>query len=237
MRIHSITRLLTSFHDRFSCWCSASSRTVPTSRARPSSFNGKTARKSVVSRADVQLAVHRRSARVHVGDIEQMGVRPARKTDLQRLAHGGMRAVASGNVGGLTFLCGSIRPCEAREHTTIRLRKAQQFRPALDRDAEFGQAIDQQALVLVLGKDQRVRKRAEACAHLAEDGARHLLAGHPEIRGEGLPSTLDDRVSEADLAVQLQRACLHGNRARRRPRLRRLVDDPHAHAQPRQPEG
>ena len=41
---------------------------------------------------------------------------------------------------------------------------------------------------------------------------------------------------EADLLVQLERACLHGERARRRARLRRLVDDPHADAQPRQPQ-
>jgi hypothetical protein len=84
--------------------------------------------------------------------------------------------------------------------------------------------------VLVLGKNQRVRKRAEARAHVAEDGTCRLLAGHPEIRGDHSPSALDDRVSQVDLAVQLESPCLHGKRARRRPRFRRLVDDPHAHA-------
>ena len=61
-------------------------------------------------------------------------------------------------------------------------------------------------------------------------------AGHPEIDGGHLPSALDDRVREADLAVQLERACLHGERARGRSRLRRLVDDSHADTQPRQPQ-
>ena len=91
--------------------------------------------------------------------------------------------------------------------------------------------------MLVLRKDQHVRKRADASAHVAEHGVRHRLAGRPEIDGAHRPSSRDDRVCEADLAVQLERARLHGQRARRRPGLRRLVDDPHAHAQPRQPQG
>ena len=70
-----------------------------------------------------------------------------------------------------------------------------------------------------------------------KNSARRLLAGHPEIRGDDPPSALDDRIGEADLAVELERPCLHGKRARGRPRFRRLVDDPHAHAQPRQPQG
>ena len=184
---------------------------------------------------DVHLAVHRRSVRLHVGDIEEVGVRAARKTDLQRLPHGGMGAVAPGNVGRLARLRGSIRPFQSREHMTGRLLEAEEFRPALDLDAEFGQAIDQQTLVLVLGKDQRVRERAEACAQVAEEHAGLVLAGHPEIRGDELPSTLDDRAGEAGLTVQLERARLHGNCARRRLRLRLLVHDPHAHTPPRQP--
>ena len=91
--------------------------------------------------------------------------------------------------------------------------------------------------MLVLGKDQRVRERAEACTHVAEENASLVLAGHPQIRGGELPSTPDGCGGEADLAVQLERACLHGNRARRRLRLRLLVHDPHAHAPPRQPQG
>src|SRR5205807_676740 len=112
------------------------------------------------------------------------------------------------------------------EHTTGRLVEGYQLCLALHLDAGLGQAIEQQTLVLVLRKDQRVWKRTDTGAHVAEDGARDLSAGRPEIGGGHLPSTRDDRLSEADLVVQLQRACLDGQRARRRPRLRRLVDDP-----------
>ena len=90
--------------------------------------------------------------------------------------------------------------------------------------------------MFVLRKDLRIRKRTQAQAHLAEDGPCHLAAGNPEIRSEDLSSTFDHRVRQAHLAVQFERARLDGQRARRRPRLRRPVDDPHSHAQPRQPQ-
>jgi uncharacterized cupin superfamily protein len=66
--------------------------------------------------------------------------------------------------------------------------------------------------------------------HVIRDEFCHFLAGKPEIHGVHLPSTVDDRVGEADLAVELERARLHGQRARRRTRLGRLVDDPHLDA-------
>ena len=55
--------------------------------------------------------------------------------------------------------------------------------------------------MLVLGKYQRVGERAEARAHFTEDRTCRLFASDPEISGQGLPSTLDDVVREADLAV------------------------------------
>src|SRR5207245_551636 len=121
MRIHSMTRLLTSFHDRLSCCCADSSRTVPISRARPSLFKGKTARKSVLSSATCSSPFIVGSARLHIGDIEEMVVHPARKADLQRFSHGGMCPVASRNVGRFAGLLGSIRPLQTRQHPTVRI--------------------------------------------------------------------------------------------------------------------
>ena len=74
--------------------------------------------------ADVQLAVHHRSARFHVGDIKEVGVHPARETDSQRLAHDGMRAITSGNIGCRARFRGSIRSFQACEHAAARLLKA-----------------------------------------------------------------------------------------------------------------
>src|SRR5580693_2830049 len=144
----------------------------------------------------MQFAVHRGSASLYIGDVKEMVVRPARKSDLQRLAHGGMCPVAPSNVGSLTRFRCSIRLFQAGENTTSRSLEAQELRQVLDVDATLGQAIGQQTFVFVLGKDQRVWKWADARAHVAEDCMCRLVAGHPEIHGYGLPPTLDDRVSE-----------------------------------------
>ena len=72
--------------------------------------------------------------------------------------------------------------------------------------------------MLVLRIDQGIRKRTDTRAHSAQDRVRDLLAGRPEICRHNLPSTGDHGVSETDLAVQLEGAGLHSERARRRPR-------------------
>src|SRR5579863_6115356 len=116
-----------------------------------------------------------------------------------------MRAVAPGDVGCIARVLGSIRPLQARDHTAGRFLEAHEFRLALDLNARIAQALDQQTFMLVLWKDQRIRKRAETRAHFAEDCACLPLAGHPEIRGDGSVSPLDDRVRDPDLAIELER--------------------------------
>ena len=94
-----------------------------------------------------------------------------------------MRAVAARNIGGLARL-GRLHPPACRRASTPPAASSKSTSSVWRSTSTpaCGQAIDQQALVLVLRKDQRVGERAEARAHVAEDGARHLLAGHPEIR-------------------------------------------------------
>src|ERR1700731_1420862 len=106
-----------------------------------------------------------------------------------------MRAVASRDVGSLARLYGSVRPLQAREHTAACIVE-----------------VDQQTLVFVLRKNQRVRERAESCADVAEEKAGDPLASHPEIPAQDFSSTLDDGLSDADLTVELERACLYGER-------------------------
>ncbi len=127
-----------------------------------------------------------------------------------------MGAVASRHVGRLAGLLGTIGKFQAREYATGRLLEAQQLRPALDLYAGQGQTIDQQPLVLVLRKDQRVRERAEVAAHITKGRMSHPFARYPQIHGAGLASTVHGLVSQTNLTVELQRACLDGQRARGR---------------------
>ncbi len=184
----------------------------------------------------MQLAVHHGAARLDIGDVEEMVVRAARETDAQPLAHGGMRAVAAGDIKSLARVGAAIGAFEPGAHACRRLLEPDELRLALDLDAGFRKAIDQQAFVLVLRIDQRIGKRTDIRAHVAEDHARDMFAAPPEIDGGHLPAALDHRVGETDLLVQLQRSCLDGERTRRRAGLRGLVDDPDADAQSIQPQ-
>src|SRR5207253_970304 len=56
----------------------------------------------------VQLAIHDGAARVDISDVKEMVVRAAWETDPQRLPHGGVRAVATRNVGCLADRRGPI---------------------------------------------------------------------------------------------------------------------------------
>ena len=87
------------------------------------------------------------------------------------------------------------------------------------------------------GKISAIRKRTDAAPIAPRTACATCLPAAQRLTAIIFRPPLDDRIGEANLAVQLERARLHGERARRRPRLRRLVDDPHAHAQPRQPQG
>ena len=197
MRIHSMTRWLTSFQDRFSCWCSASARTVPMSRARPSSFNGKTARKSVVSSATCSSPFIAAPARFDVGDIEQM-----RHTCRRESRSPAPRA--PWNARRRSRRCRRPRTTRwrrlpASDRASTRPRASSKPRSSVARSTSTpasAKPIDQQPLVLVLRKDQRIRKWTDTCAHVAEDRARDLLAGRPEIDGEHLAVRVDHRVRE-----------------------------------------
>src|SRR5580658_395831 len=157
---------------------------------------------------DVDLPIHHWSAAFHVGDIEDVTVFAAAKWNLEGLARGGVRAVASRNIGGPARLGCSVRAFQACENVAFCLLKSGEFRLARNFDTSGGQARDQQTFVLILRKDQRIGERAESGAHVAKDEARDILPGSPEMNSGSLPPALDDRVSDPHLAVKLERAGL-----------------------------
>ena len=191
------------------------------SRARPSSFSGKTARKSRRVQRRVQLAVHRRAARFDVGDVEEMVVRAAGKPDPQGLAHGRMRAVAAGDVGRLARLRWRRLPaCSRATHSTgasPRSRRApSRARPG--RRPRRSRSINRRSCsscgkISAYGNGLMPSPMSPKTARATcLPAAQRLIGGHP-------PAARDDRIGETDLAVQLERARLHGERARRRPGL------------------
>ena len=89
--------------------------------------------------------------------------------------------------------------------------------------------------MLILWKNKRVWIWADSHAHISENSMCRPSARNPEIRGVDSSSALDHEISYAKLCVKLERSCLNSQRTRSRARFGYLVDDPHSHAQPRQP--
>src|SRR5205085_4905329 len=78
----------------------------------------------------VELTVDHRTARLDVGDVEQMLVRSAREGDAEVLADGRARAVAAGEE------CGAAgRSLQLRLYAIARLLEAEELHPALHLDA------------------------------------------------------------------------------------------------------
>ena len=134
----------------------------------------------------------------------------------------GMRAVAAGDVRGLdTFR--SRHPDRFRSRATPdprppRSRRARsRVRPR--RRRRPSRSINSRSCSSC-GKISAYGIRTDARAHVAE--ARRVptcLPAAQRLTARHSPSARDHRIGETDLAVQLERACLHGQRARRRARL------------------
>src|SRR5438105_15210996 len=92
-------------------------------------------------KCDVNFAIHRRTAGLHIRDIKQVSVRAAGETDLQGLADWRAGAVASGKVCRGTHFLGSIRLLQACAYLAGVLLESDELRLALDFDAVLGEAI------------------------------------------------------------------------------------------------
>ena len=184
----------------------------------------------------MQLMIHHRSGSFGVRDIKEPRVGSAGKTEAQQLAHVRARTVAAGEVRGFTRVLAAVRILQTRDDTVAAVFESHELKGSLNFNAELTQTFDQQALVLVLRKNDHVGKRADAGAHIAEVHARGVTPLGPEIDGGKPQSALDDRVGEADLPVELECSRMHNERARRRAGLGNFIDDAHANAASRKPQ-
>ena len=130
---------------------------------------------------DVQLAVQRRAGRVDVGDVEHLPVGAARKAGADPLAHRRARAVAAGEIGGLAGAL-AVRPAQPGDDPIALVAEAGELGPALDLHAGFGEALDQQPLVLVLREDQQERV------------GRQRLPDHLEANPRRVPAAIGGRL-------------------------------------------
>ena len=182
----------------------------------------------------MQFPIQSLPTRFDVCDIEEMLIGSPWKSNPDRLAHRGTRPIAACQIASPARLDGSVRRSNLCNNAVIRILETEEFRLTLNLDANSSQPLNQQTLMLVLGKDQRVWVWADPHAHVSEHSMRRPSARNPEIRGVDSSSPLDHQIGDAKLRIKLERSCLHGERTRSRSRFGCLVDDPDSHTQPGQ---
>jgi len=116
----------------------------------------------------VKLAVGARSLRFEIGDVEDVRVRAARKSEAEPMPRGRARAVAAREVRGLARLGPSVAPREESAHGVTVDLEARERRAALDDDAGALELGREQALVLVLREHQHERVLASAAPDVTE---------------------------------------------------------------------
>jgi hypothetical protein len=70
-----------------------------------------------------------------------------------------------------------------RDDAIVAFLESDEFRLPLDLYSSVAQPIDQQLLVLVLRKNERIGIRADASAHRSDHQSRNLAPRDPQIRG------------------------------------------------------
>ena len=178
-------------------------------------------------KVDMQFAVERRAGSFNVGNIEELPIGAAGKACTDRLAHNRAGAVTAGDVACLAGFLLPLRPPKAGNHALGLVREAHQFGPALYRDAELLQPLNQQTLMLVLRKNMQERIGRQVRADPLKRQARGRFALDPQIDGRNLVSTFDHGVRKPELAVEFERPRLNRQGPRGRAGLRRLVDNAH----------
>src|SRR6185437_15757577 len=138
--------------------------------------------------------------------------------------------------GGVARLVGSILAHELRLDVVAAIVERAQRAWTLDIDAAAAQAVDEQALVLVLGKNDHVRKRTGAGADRADVDPRGVPALDPQIHRVEANAAIDDVVGDAELPIELERARMNDQCPRRRARSGGLVDNAYARAASGEPE-
>ena len=102
--------------------------------------------------------------------------------------------------------------------------------------ADLLERRDEEGFLPVLGEDQHEGKGAFALADVAERHARRVPAAFPQVDRRELDAVRDRLVGNPELAVELERARVHHERAGGRAGRIRLVDDAHVNARPLEPE-
>ena len=128
---------------------------------------------------DVQFAIQRRAGGFDVGDVEDLPIGAAGKPGADRPAHDRARAVTTGDVGRRTVMLLTVGSAQASHDTIFLIRETDQLGSPLDHDIKRFQPLDQEPLMLVLGKYLQERVGRQAGADVSKRKTRRCFAFRP----------------------------------------------------------
>ena len=136
-----------------------------------------------------------------------------------------MGPVAAGDIVRLAAFFRTVRTAQPRQGSSALVAVTEKFGLPLDRDAHRCQPVDQQLLVLVLREDVQERIARQLGADLCKRDPRLVASPDPQVDRRHLVAPFDDGIGQIELAIELERASVDGQCARRGPRCGGLVDD------------
>src|SRR5262249_3388180 len=122
-------------------------------------------------------------------------------------------------------------------HAVVPLREPNQLGVPLDGMAGRVEPIGQEALVVVLGKTENERERADAAADVPEPGDGELPGPVANVKAVEPKPGGHYPIGDAELAIELEGPVLDGHRAGRLPGTGVLVDEAQRCPGLRQPQG
>ncbi len=183
---------------------------------------------------DVDFVRHHRAGHLDVGDEEDVLVRRAGEGDRVELADRAVRTVAAGDPRGFDLARRSVGHLQRRGDAIGALLERDQLGVPLHGAAERAQALAHDALVVVLAEDQDVRIRCDLAPGIAERYVAFQDAVGPQVCAVAGRAELERAPDDAELLVDLERACLHAERARLARGTTVAVDEQITHAASRE---
>jgi hypothetical protein len=201
----------------------------------PRERTGSISAKVFAPRMADQVAVGRAGG-FDVGHVIQVVVGTAAEVQVERLAHAAAGAVAAAQVGAAAgdAVAAVLEHCA---HAPFVLGQGIEFGVPFDLDTGRFQLLDQEAFVVVLREGQHEGVGAQAFADILQGQLDDVLAMFAQMDGLDPDALVDHHLGKAHLAVELQRARMHGHRPRSLSRTAGPVDDAHGHAMARQTYG
>src|SRR6185437_2867964 len=140
----------------------------------------------------------------YIRNIKCFVISPSRKLDAKQPANCGMRAIASCKVSGFARILFTVRLCQLRLDSGLRLFKRNQFGTSLHAYTHGCKLLFQHLFFLILGQAEHKLVGSNVFFKVAKCDMPCLLTSGPDVRAFNFDAPLNGGFCKAHLVVKLQ---------------------------------